>query len=147
MDTVRQKITAAERRLEALQAEVDSRKSEQGWTNIESVWDALTKRRIRRPISTAQRAKRMAEQAQLDLEATRVKLDALRQQLAELEAQRAADSQSVNEKWFQAVQATQTLIITPKKADVRTELFGIGWIPYWVLKVGADTLQLPAFEN
>jgi hypothetical protein len=147
LDALRLKITTAERRLEALQAEVDSRKSEQGWTNIESVWDALTKRRIRRPISTAQRAQRMSEQAQLDLEATRVKLDTLKEQLTDLEAQRAADSQSVSEKWFQAVQATRTLVVTPKKADVRTELFGIGWIPYWILKVEADTLQLPAFEN
>jgi hypothetical protein len=141
------KQAAEQRKLEALDAEVDSRKSEETWTNIESVFDALTKRRIRRPVSTAQRAKRLSEQSQLDLEATQAKLAELNQQLAELEARLAAEQQAVTDKWSQAAQVTQPLQLTPKKSDIRAELFGVGWIPSWQVRVGEELIQLPAFAS
>ncbi len=145
-DALRAKVTALQHKIEALEAEVGARRTEESWTNIESVWDALTKRRIRRPISTAQRAKRMAEQAVADLDTNRAKLAELNQQVTDLEAQRTAEWQSVTEKWFQAVQGTQPVTVTPKKADIRVELLGIAWIPYWVVQLQDNVLRLPAFE-
>jgi hypothetical protein len=35
--------------------------------------------------------------------------------------------------------------ITPKKTDVFVKLFGVAWMPYYVIKSDIDTFELPAF--
>jgi hypothetical protein len=109
------------------------------------VWDVLTKGRIRRSLSTGKRAERMVEQSRLDLEASEARVAELSQQAAELEARMHDELQGLNDKWVEALQQIQPLQITPKKSDIRVELFGVGWVPVWQVHAGAETVLLPAF--
>jgi hypothetical protein len=145
LDALRTKLAAEERKRAALDAETQDRETEQTWTNLETVWDALTRRRIRRPLSTGKRAERMADQSRLDLEASEARVTELRQQIAELEARANDELQGLSDKWVQALQQIQPLQIAPKKSDIRVELFGVGWVPVWQVRAGAETVWLPAF--
>ncbi len=145
-DALQVKLAAEERKRQALEAEVQARKQEETLTNVESLLDLVTRRRIRRPASTAQRERRQSEQAQLNLGNSRAKIAELQQQAVELDAQKAVDVQAAAEKWGAGQDAIQPVRVTPKKSDLHTELFGVAWIPFWRVKVGEDTLLLPAFE-
>jgi hypothetical protein len=35
--------------------------------------------------------------------------------------------------------------IAPKKTDVLVNVFGVAWLPHYVIKSGAETFELPAF--
>jgi len=35
--------------------------------------------------------------------------------------------------------------VNPKKTDVYVNLFGVGWMPYYLVNSGGGLLELPAF--
>ena len=35
--------------------------------------------------------------------------------------------------------------ITPKKTDIYVELFGVAWMPYYLVESGGGMVELPAF--
>jgi hypothetical protein len=35
--------------------------------------------------------------------------------------------------------------VTPRKTDVFVNLFGVAWVPYYVVQSGTETIEVPAF--
>jgi hypothetical protein len=35
--------------------------------------------------------------------------------------------------------------ITPKKTDVFVNLFGVAWMPHYIIETETETIELPAF--
>jgi len=37
--------------------------------------------------------------------------------------------------------------LAPQKKDIFLELFGVAWMPHYLLKVGEETQEIPAFKR
>jgi hypothetical protein len=51
----------------------------------------------------------------------------------------------INDRWGRVVNEITEVTIAPKKTDVLVKLFGVAWMPHYVIKSGAETFELPAF--
>ena len=69
----------------------------------------------------------------------------LNQQLAELQQRREEVIAEINDRWGRVVNESTEVTIAPKKTDILVNLFGVAWLPHYVIKSGAETFELPAF--
>ena len=37
--------------------------------------------------------------------------------------------------------------IAPLKKDVLIDMFGVAWMPFYVLETGSETIELPAYQQ
>jgi len=51
----------------------------------------------------------------------------------------------INNRWGSVVNEISEVSIKPKKTDIYVNLFGVAWMPYYIVEAGAETLELPAF--
>ncbi len=54
---------------------------------------------------------------------------------------------AANNNWAQAAQKVDAYLVTPFKKDIMIDLFGVGWVPYWVAQINGQALVLPAFAG
>ena len=66
-------------------------------------------------------------------------------QLKALEAERQAALQALEEKWGAASQDIQELRVTPKRADILIDIFGLAWLPYWQIGADGQPVEMAAF--
>jgi hypothetical protein len=66
-------------------------------------------------------------------------------QIAELKKRREVIVSEVNDKWGHVVNDITEVSVKPKKTDVFVKLFGVVWMPYYVVNNGSETVELPAF--
>jgi hypothetical protein len=87
----------------------------------------------------------MTEQAKSDVEESINAIDEFKRQLAELQQRREEVIAELNDKWGQVVGNTSEVTVAPKKTDVFVSLFGVAWMPYYIVKTSTGMLELPAF--
>jgi hypothetical protein len=87
----------------------------------------------------------MTEQAKADVEESVDAIDEYKHQHAELQRRREEVVAELNDKWGQVVGNTSEVTVAPKKSDVFVTLFGVAWLPYYMVKTTAGTMELPAF--
>lgn len=63
-------------------------------------------------------------------------LQAMRQQLAEIEAQVARETEDLRSSVDPLVEELETLEIRPKKTDISVRVLGLGWVPHWRNQTG-----------
>ena len=51
----------------------------------------------------------------------------------------------INNRWGSLVNEINEVSIKPKKTDIYVNLFGVAWMPYYIVQAGSETLELPAF--
>ena len=69
-------------------------------------------------------------------------VEALQQQLVDLEAKFQADLQSLESKIDPQTEQLETVDIKPKKTDIKVGQVALAWAPYWV----QDDQQTPAWK-
>jgi hypothetical protein len=144
--TLEEKIAREERELKMDESELSQRKGEEIATHAENVFGIFGGRKSSRRLSSSLTKHRMTEQAKEDVDES---VDALKDfdaQLADLEEQRKQILEQAGGKWGEAVNAITEVPILPKKTDVFVTLFGVAWMPYYVLKADNQSMELPAFE-
>jgi hypothetical protein len=87
----------------------------------------------------------MTEQAKADVEESVDAIEQFKMQIQELEQRRAEVVAEINDKWGRVVNEITEVTIAPKKTDVLVKLFGVAWMPHYVIKSGEETFELPAF--
>jgi TPP-dependent pyruvate/acetoin dehydrogenase alpha subunit len=87
----------------------------------------------------------MTEQAKADVEESHDAIAQFKQQIADLEKRREETIAEINDRWGRAVNENTEVTIMPKKTDVFVNLFGVAWIPHYIVQTGEDTVELPAF--
>ncbi len=133
-----------EQELEMEKRELSDRRKEELFTTGEALL-SLWKGRTNYTLSRMSRASRYRRQTKADLGESHDTLAQLEQQIGELEAEYESVLQRINEKWAQIAVQSQDYVISPFKKDISMELFGVGWIPYWLLVVNNQTVILPAY--
>ena len=139
------KLSREERELREDEAELSHRKMEELGTHAENVLGMFGGRKSSRRLSSSLTKRRMTEQAKSDVDESE---DAIAQyqkdlQTFEQELQQVIDE--INDRWGDVVNDISEVTVTPKKTDIYVELFGVAWMPYYLVESGGGTVELPAF--
>jgi hypothetical protein len=146
MDRIEDRLQREERELEQDKIEHDARKQEEFLSGVESVIGLFTGRRSSSRLSTASRRHRLTRQAKADIEESEEVIEDLEDQTDELEEQAKIELEELAAKWRELIEEIEEIEVRPRRADVRLELFALGWLPCWEVPVGEQVVSLPAFE-
>ena len=127
LDKLAERLQKEQSSLTADQKQLESRKHEELWTNIESIAAFLGIGRAYRPLSTATRKRRQSEVTKADIEQSQATIQELQEKLETLRKEMDADLQASREKWVAAQDDSAEFKLVPRKSDIHVEAFGIGW--------------------
>jgi hypothetical protein len=145
LKTLEDKLNREERELREDEAELTNRKVEEAGTHLENLTGLFGGRRKSSRLSSSLTKRRMTEQAKADVEESIDAIDLYKKQIAELEKNREQVIAEINDRWGRVVSDATEVKVNPKKTDVFINLFGVGWMPYYVVQSGDEKIELPAF--
>jgi len=145
LKTLQDKLTREERELREDESELSNRKLEEAGTHLENITGLFGGRRKASRLSSSLTKRRMTEQAKSDVEESITAIDQFKQQIAELEKRREEVVAEINNRWGNVVNESTEVIVTPKKTDVFVNLFGLAWMPHYVVRMDTEVVELPAF--
>lgn len=145
LKTLEDKLAREERELREDEAELSHRKVEEAGTHLENLTGLFGGRRKSSRLSSSLTKRRMTEQAKSEVEESLDAIDQFKARLKELERRREEVMAEINDRWGRMVNEITEVTIAPKKTDVFVKLFGVAWMPYYIIKSDADTFELPAF--
>ena len=145
LKTLQDKLTREERELREDEAELSNRKVEEAGTHLENLTGLFGGRRKASRLSSSLTKRRLTEQAKADVEESVDAIALYKKQITELERNREEVVAEVNDRWGRIVSETSEVTVNPKKTDVFLNLFGVAWMPYYVVDTGGGKMELPAF--
>jgi hypothetical protein len=145
LKSLEDKLAREERELVKDEDELSNRKMEEAGTHIENITGLFGGRRKSSRLSSSLTKRRMTQQARADVEESKETIKDLNQQVMELQQRREEVIAEINDRWGTVVNEITEVTIAPKKTDVLVNLFGVAWLPYYVIKSGTETFELPAF--
>ena len=143
--TLQDRMAREERELAQDESELSQRKLEELGTGAENLLGLFTGSRSTRRLSSSLTKRRMTAQAKDDVEESIDAIADYKKQIAELEKERAQITEDVNSRWGDLVNDITEITLNPKKTDIYVNLFGVAWTPHYIVEVGGQTLELPAF--
>jgi len=143
-------LRKAEATLAAKEADVTARKRETLVTVGESVVGMFLGRRSTRVASRALSKQRQTTLAKIKLEEAVANVEALQEDVKELEAELREETTAVRDRWEEALVDFEEVPIKPRRTDVQINLFGLAWAPHWQVtyqgRGGATRIELvPAY--
>lgn len=133
-------------RLESEKRELANTKREELFTTGEAVLGllkgrtAFTLSRMSRAAVYKQRSKGQAQMHELEI-------DQIGREQERVQQEFQTEVQALNEKWARVASQVEDYYITPYKKDIVVEMFGIGWLPNWLLNMNGQIALLPAYEG
>jgi len=88
---------------------------------------------------------RLTQQAKANIEESEESIQDYEQQMAALENEREQSLAEINDRWGDLVNDISAVTITPKKQDIYVHLFGVAWVPYYLVESDGKVQELPAF--
>ncbi|HSG45812.1 MAG TPA: hypothetical protein VLA72_21945, partial [Anaerolineales bacterium] len=140
--TLKDRKSREERELREDEEELSHRKWEEAGTHLENIFGGGRKRRR---VSSSLSKRRLTEKAKADVEESIDAIEEFESQIEELEERREEDIQEINDRWGHIVNDISEVTVTPKKTDVFVNLFGVAWVPYYVVSSGSETIEVRAF--
>jgi len=138
------KLKKEERELAEDQADYDGRKREEYAKHAETLLGFLGGRR--KSLSSSLSKRRMTEKAKADIEESQQAIADLQEQLGGLREELEAELDGVEAKWQDLMDDTRELPVTPRKTDVRLPLFGVAWLPHYLVNDAAGrAVELAAY--
>lgn len=145
LKTLEDKLAREERELREDEAELSNRKIEEAGTHLENLTGLFGGRRKASRLSSSLTKRRMTEQAKADVEESLDAIDQFKAQIKDLEKRREEVIAEINDRWGRVVNEITEVTIAPKKTDVFVKLFGVAWMPYYIIDSDTEMLELPAF--
>lgn len=142
--SLQDKIAREDRELQQDQTELSQRKVEE-LGNLAELGASLVGLTRKRSLSTQLTKRRMTQQAKADVDESVDAIAQYKKDLADLQAEREQTVKEISDHWGEVVNDITEVTVTPKKSDIYVGLFGVAWVPYYVVQSGGSTLELPAF--
>ena len=142
--SIEDKLYREERELRQDQEDARNRNIEAGLNGVEAVAGLFGLGR-KKSLSTPVSKFRMAKNAKEDVRESEEAIQQFKNDIADLQRQREEIATEITERWGRAASETTEVTVSPKKTDVYVNLFGVGWMPYYLVKAGGALLELPAF--
>ena len=143
--TLEDKLAREERELREDEADLQHRKMEEYGTHAENILGVFTGSRSTRRLSSSLSKRRMTENAKAEVEESVDAIAQYKKQLLELERQREEALAEINDRWGRVVNDISEVTINPKKTDIYVNLFGVAWVPYYMVQAGLVQVEVPAF--
>jgi len=144
--SLKDKLTREERELKQDESEFSQRRLEEGTTHLENVASLIGIGRKRR-LTTSMTRRRLTSQAKADVEESQDAIEQFQKQLAALEAEKAAASQEINDRWGEVANQLTEIPITPLKKEILLDFCGVAWMPFQLVKIGERIEELPGFRT
>jgi hypothetical protein len=145
LKSLEDKLAREERELVKDEDELSNRKMEETGTHIENITGLFGGSRKASRLSSSLTKRRMTQQARADVEESKDTIKQLNQDILDLQKRREEVIAEINDRWGRVVNEITEVTIAPKKTDVLVKVFGVAWMPYYVVKSGTETFELPAF--
>ena len=145
LKSLEDKLAREERELAKDEDELSNRKMEEAGTHLENLTGLFGGRRKASRLSSSLTKRRMTQQARADVEESKEAIEEFNRQLAELQKHREEVIAEINDRWGRVVNEITEVTISPKKTDIFVKLFGVAWLPHYIIKSDTDTFELPAF--
>jgi len=144
LKTLNDKLAREERELQMDQSQLEGRKREEN-SNLLEIGAGILGVGRKRSVTSQFAKNRLTSKAKANVQESIDAIAQYKQQIAELEKQREGTVADINDKWGHVVNDITEVTVTPKKTDIFVNLFGVAWLPYYVVQTGAETIELPAF--
>jgi len=145
MDALEEKLRRRQTDLRSEEQESAERKREEMFTTGEALL-SLFRGRTNYTLSRMSRASRFRRQSGTSVNEDRFMIEQIEDEMTTLEAEYEGVLKQVADKWAAVASQHQQYPISPLKKDIYLELFGIGWLPMWVINLSGQVLMLPAYQ-
>ncbi|MFN8410821.1 MAG: DUF87 domain-containing protein [Anaerolineales bacterium] len=142
--TIEDKLSREERELRQDQEDLQNRNIETGINGVEVVAGLFGIGR-KKSISTPVSKFRMAQNAKADVEESVDTINQYKKDLAALQREMEDITAEINNRWGSIVNDISEVAIKPKKTDIYVNIFGVAWKPYYIVQIGGENVELPAF--
>jgi hypothetical protein len=142
--SLEEKIDREERELQQDQTELNQRKTEE-FGNLAELGASLVGIGRKKSLTTQLTKRRLTEQAKGNVEDSIQAIDQYKKDLSDLQSQRAETSQEIGDRWGKVVNDVASVDVNPKKTDIYVNLFGVAWVPYYLIQSGGQVVELRAF--
>ncbi len=151
LQRVENKLRRAEASLEKKKAKAGARSREMMVSVGESVLGMFMGRRSTRSASTAMSKYRQKKIAAMDVEEAEENVEALQQEIVELENELKEEAAAITARWDEALEEFEKVPVRPSRRDIQVDLFALAWAPHWhiVYQDHTDTTQtelVPAYR-
>ncbi len=143
IERLKDRLAREERELAEDEEEYQQRKMEELGTHAENVLSLFLGRRRR--LSTSLTKHRLTEKAKADIEESKAAIADYKQQIADLEQQKEEALEEIRRKWAEVVEEVEEIPVRPYKKDIVVELFGIAWVPYYLMEGRSGVEEIAAF--
>jgi hypothetical protein len=144
LKTLKDRLAREERELQMDQTELEHRKWEERG-NLAELGASLVGIGRRKSLTSQLSKNRLTNKAKAEVEESIDAIAQYKQQIADLERQREETVAEINDRWGGVVNEITEVTVAPRKTDIFVKLFGVAWMPYYVVKSDTDTFELPAF--
>ena len=69
----------------------------------------------------------------------------MQRELEELQAELEERLEEIEAKWIEIAEDTTEIGVSPYKKDINVDLFGVAWLPYYLLQEGDRFKELAGF--
>jgi len=146
LQALQDKLEREQRELKQDQAELSSRKMEEIGTGLETVAGLLGLGR-KHSISSSITKRRMASQAKSNVEDSANTIKDIQDQIATIEKEKTDALQAMNDRWADVANQITEIPIAAQKKDILLDFFGVAWMPYHLVKIGEQLVELPGFTT
>jgi hypothetical protein len=147
VEKIRDRIAKEKRELAEDESELSSRKMEEMATHAENILGLFSGSRSRRRVSSSLTKRRMTTKAKADVEESLEVIEELQEDLTKLEQELTGEIEEIEQRWDAIAGKTDQTIVTPYKKNIRVELFGIAWVPYWRVQIGQSIRDVPGYSG
>jgi len=146
IEAIQLRIKREQRELDQDETKLSQRKMEELGNIGEGVFGLFTGKKISRKVSSTLSKHRMSAEAKASVEESKQAIADMQGQIDELEKEKEQAIADVEQRWSDIASETNEISVTAMKKDIRIELFGVAWFPYYSIQAGDQTLDLPAFS-
>jgi hypothetical protein len=143
--TLNERLDHEQRELEQDKSELSSRKLEEAGNVAETVAGLFGLSR-KRSISSSLTKRRMTSQAKSDVEESVNAIKDIQEQITLIETEKAAALQAVNDEWGEIANQIGEIPISAQKNDILLDFFGVAWMPYHLVRINEQLIELRGFS-
>ncbi len=145
------KLSDLERRIQRQASEVKSRESSLSQRRMEEIGThgqllASLLGGRKRSVSSSLTKRRMTAEAKNRVEQEKKELEELEKQVKDIENEHNLALKQINDRWAEMVNDEIEVPISPYKKDIYVVLFGVAWLPYYLINVDNQHREIPAYK-
>ncbi|MBE2219994.1 MAG: DUF87 domain-containing protein [Anaerolineae bacterium] len=144
IESIETKLAQEERELREDEADLARRKQQEMAAHAETFLSLFSRRK--KSISSSMTKRRMTGKAQEDVEESIETISDFKEQLDEMAREMQAALQEVEAKWADIIADTSEIMVTPYKKDIHAELFGVAWMPTYLVKDSDQVKKSPGYN-